>query len=247
MTEENQVVEVVEETVAEYSETEQEAIDHGWNPEGVEGKKNLSAEEFMDRKPLYDELHGLKKTTRKLQDGMEAMKQMQAGIRAREREKVISELQSQKKEALESENYDAVIAIDDKIAEERASEDAPINNTAFEEWVDSNEWYHQDPEMKEYADLIGAGYNQQNPNKTPVDIYKYVEDEVKKRYPAKFENPNRSQPNSVESASRGRSGKGGAKHRVADLPENDRRIMDTIVRTGTMSKEEYLKEYFGEG
>lgn len=40
---------VAEESTPEYSEIELEAIEHGWNPEGVEGKRNLSAEEFLDR------------------------------------------------------------------------------------------------------------------------------------------------------------------------------------------------------
>ena len=76
----------------EYTEAELEAIEHGWNPDGAEGKRNLSAEEFMDRQPLYDDIRSLKKQTRKLQDGIEAMKQMQDGIRHRERQQVIAEL-----------------------------------------------------------------------------------------------------------------------------------------------------------
>jgi hypothetical protein len=234
---------VVDQT-PEYSEIEQEAIDHGWNPEGVEGKKNLSAEEFMDRKPLYDELHSTKKQIRKLQDGMEAMKTMQEGIRAREREKTIRELQQQKKVALESENYDAVLQIDDAIAQERTAEAEPVSNVAFETWVDENEWYHQDQDMKKYADMIGAGYYQQNPKVPMSEVYEYVTSEVKKRYQDKFENTHRQRPNPVEGAGKGRTNTS-KKHSVRDLPEEDRQIMKTIIRTGTMTEEEYLKDYFG--
>ena len=35
------------EATPEYTEIEQEAMGFGWNPEGVEGKKNLTAEEFV--------------------------------------------------------------------------------------------------------------------------------------------------------------------------------------------------------
>ena len=51
----------------DYSDVELEAIEHGWNPDGVEGKRNLSAEEFMDRKPLYDKIHATEKKLRRLE------------------------------------------------------------------------------------------------------------------------------------------------------------------------------------
>jgi hypothetical protein len=229
----------------EYSEVEQKAIELGWNPEGVEGKPFLSAEEFVGRQPLYDDIRSLKKQQRKLQEGIEAMKEMQKGIRERERTKVLNELKAQKKLALENENYDAVIEIDDQIAEHKAAKDEPQQNEQFEAWVENNEWYHQDSEMKQYADMIGAGYFQTNPNKKPEEVFEYVTKEVKTRFAEKFGNPNRSRPNPVEGASRGRP-KGGAKHKVSDLPPDARSIMNTILRTGTMTEAEYLKDYFGE-
>ena len=237
--------EEIEETSAgEYTEVENSAIEHGWNPEGVEGKANLSAEEFMGRQPLYDDIRSLKKSNRKLQDGIEAVKQMQEGIRVREREKTIAELKNQKRQALEEENYDAVINIDDQIAAEQVVE-APANNLAFENWVDGNEWYHQDQDMKAYADMIGAGYYQQNPKKDMGSVYEYVEKEVKQRFPDKFNNSKRDIPSPVEGAGNGRRGRSSASsYNEKDLPEQDRQIMRTIVRSGTMTKAEYLKEYF---
>ena len=231
----------------EYSEIEMQAMEHGWNPEGAEGKRNLTAEEFMDRQPLYDDIRSLKKQTRKLQEGIEAMKAMQEGIRQREREKTIKELQAQKKQALETEDYDTVVDIDDRIAAERANT-GQTPNVAFEQWVDSNEWYHQDDDMREYADMIGAGYYSKNPARPVEEVYKYVTKEVKARFPEKFgDNPKRSQPTPVEGANKGRAGRStSAKYSAKDLPEQDRRIMETIVRSGTMTKDEYLKSYFGE-
>jgi len=234
--------EVTTESGDELSEIEQEAISHGWNPEGVEGKKNLSAEEFMDRQGLYDDIRGLKKQNRKLLDGMEAMKEFQNTIRVKERERVLNELKAAKKVALENENYDAVVQIDDRIAETKAQENPPTN-TAFEKWIDDNDWYHQDTDMKQYADMIGTGYFQQNPNKSMDDVYLYVSDEVKKRFPDKFGNPKREQPNPVEGASKGRV-KTSKKYSARDLPEHDREIMKTIVRSGAMTEAAYLKEYF---
>lgn len=230
--------------VENYTESEIQAMEHGWNPEGVEGKKHLSAEEFLDRQPLYDDIRSLKKQTRKLQDGIEAMKTMQDGIRAREREKTIRELQASKKVALENENYDAVLEIDEYIAATRAEPIGPKTNVVFEQWVDKNEWYHEDTERRQYADMIGAAIYQKNPNRPINEVYAEVGKEVRARFPEKFGNNNRERPSPVEGAGKGRTGRTSSKYSARDLPEGDRKIMETIVRSGAMTKDEYLKEYF---
>jgi hypothetical protein len=195
---------------------------------------------------LYDDIHSLKKKARKQEEAIEAMKKMQEGIRIREREKTINELKQQKKLALEQENYDAVIQIDDKIAEEQAAPTEQAPNLAFESWVEENPWYHQDSEMKDYADMLGEGYYNRNPSKNVEDVYRYVGEEVRKRFPDKFRNTARDNPNPVEGANNGRRGKSASSnYSVRDLPENDRQIMRTIVRSGAMTEAEYLKEYFG--
>ena len=145
MSEQEQEVIVKEEVVeTEPTEIEKEAMEHGWTPDGVEGKRNLSAEEFMDRKPLYDDLKAQKRQIKRLQEGFEAMTQHSAGIAERERAKAIKELKEAKKAALENENYDAVVEIDEQIADTKAQDTAPKTNNIFVGWVEENEWYNQD-------------------------------------------------------------------------------------------------------
>lgn len=236
---------VAEESTPEYSEVELEAIEHGWNPEGVEGKRNLSAEEFLDRQPLYDDLRSQKKQIKRLNEGVEALKKHYETQLERDRTRIINELKAAKKAALESENYDAVIDIDDQIAETQAQAKKPATNEDFSDWVEDNEWYNTDSEMKEYADMVGAGYYQNHPNKSVSEVYNYVSDEVKKRFPEKFGgNPARQKPSPVEGAAKGRQGTS-KQYSEKDLPEQDRQIMNTIVRSGAMTKQEYLKQYFG--
>ena len=236
--------EYVEES-PELSEIEQEATLHGWKPEGAEGKRTLSAEEFMDRQPLYDDNKSMKRQIKRLQEGMDALKTHQGKIRADERTKVIQELQQAKVRAMEEENYNAVVQIDDKIAETRAEAQAdvlePVTNNAFESWVEGNDWYNQDPEMKEYADMIGNGYASQNPNKDLSDVYEIVTKEVKQRFKHKFQNPLSDTSSPVEGARRGSTTS--SKLRASDLPEMDRQIMKSIIRAGGITEEEYLKEY----
>jgi hypothetical protein len=237
--------EVVEEEPVELSEVEEEATLHGWKSEGVEGKRTLSAEEFMDRQPLYDDAKAMKKQIKRLQEGMDALKTHQGKVRVDERAKVVAELQQAKVRALEEDNYEAVVQIDDKIAETRADAAAdvlePVTNGAFEDWEAANSWYNQDPEMKEYADMIGNGYAAQNPNKDLSEVYDRVTSEVKKRYAKKFSNPASNASSPVEAAHRG--GRTSSKLRKSDLPEQDRRIMDSIIRAGGITEAEYLKEY----
>lgn len=233
-----------EETTEQPTEVELEAIEHGWSSEGVEGKRNLTAEEFMDRQPLYDDLRSQKKQIKRLQEGQEALKKHYTAQAERDRARVIEELKAAKKSALESENYDAVVDIDDRIAETKAQTTETPTNEEFNNWVDENNWYNQDKEMHEYADMIGSGYAQNNPSKPLGDVYAYVSSEVKKRYPDKFGNPQRSRATPVEGATKGRQSTS-KQYSEKDLPEQDRQIMQTIVRSGAMSKQDYLKEYFG--
>ena len=233
------------------TEVEEAAIGMGWNPEGVEGKRNLSAEEYIDRQPLYDDIRSLKKQTRKLQAGVEALKESHSHVRAAATEQAIKNLQEQKKYALENDQYDEVIKIDDAIATERAAVDEPEGNEAFDNWIESNEWYNQNEALRDYADTIGAGYLSKNPKKDLNDVYEYVRKETEARYPEEFggnsapdTDGNRRRNNPVEGAGKGRAG-GGSRYSARDLPEADQRIMNTIVRSGVMTKEEYLKDYFG--
>jgi hypothetical protein len=234
------------------SDIETQAADMGWTPEGVEGKRNLTAEEFVDRQGLYTDIKNLKKSNKKLQDGLDATLKMQDGIRERERAKVIKELHAEKKEALEEENYDKVIKIDEDLATARAEATTDVPNRAFDGWVEDNPWYRSNTEMQQFADMMGAGINQANDKLPMADVYAKVRAEVEKRFPEEFETGNaaRRRQSAVEGAGQGRQGAGGGgkptRYSVADLPAQDREIMKTVRRATGMSEQDYLKSYFGQ-
>jgi len=232
-------IEIPNEDAPAYTEEEQRAMDMGWKASGVEGKENLTAKEFIGRQPIYDDLRSLKKAHKRDRESIEAMKSMIEGVRERERAKTIQELNAQKKRALEEENYDGVIAIDEKIAEERKVVE-PQSNPAFDAWIESNDWYTTETDMKTYAEDIAAGYSSRNPNKSPTEIYAYVTEETKIRFPDFFKETIR--PNPVEGAKRGRGG--GVQYSTNDLNETERGIMKTLIRDGVYkSEQEYMKAY----
>ena len=100
--------------------------------------------------------------------------------------------------------------------------------------------YEKDSEMRRYADSIGMGYAQANPGMDPEDVLKYVSEEVKIRFRDKFENPNRRKPNAVEGG--GGAARASGKTNQIELTDDERRVMNTFVRQGIMSKEEYIEE-----
>ena len=107
----------------------------------------------------------------------------------------------------------------------------------FIAWANENKWYNTDQEMRQFADAVGIGYSQSNPGSDPQDVLQYVTAQVKSRFKEKFVNPNRTKPNSVEGNSTPAASKG-----QIELTDDERKVMNTFVRQGVMTKEEYLAE-----
>jgi len=247
----NEAEEATEDVVTELSEEEQSAIEKGWNPEGVEGKKHLSAEEFLDRQKLYDDLHSLKRQNKRLQGDIENINKYQEQIRDDERKKVVAELKIQKRDALEEGDHDRVVEIDDRLADERekakAEKTEVKSNEDFEEWIAENDWYQNDTELREEADIYGEVYWAKNPTKTRDQVYKAVSSHIKRSYKEKFENPKRAKASPVDSGTNSGTQKKPAKSKYSakDLPSDQRSIMKTILRTTKgLTEEQYLKDYF---
>jgi len=248
----DEVVEDIVEESPEYSDIEAQAIEKGWKPEGVEGKRNLSAEEFLDRQTLYDDLHSVKRKNKRLENDLQNVIKYQDQIRADERKKVMAELKLRKREALDEGDHDRVIEIDEQIAEERekAKEDKKQSSSSvnedFEIWVADNSWYNTDDELRAEADVYGEVYWNKNPTKTRDEVYKAVSAYIKRSFSDKFENTRRSKPAAVDSTNNSGVRKSAkTKYSEKDLSSEERDMMRTILRTTPgMTKEEYLQSYF---
>ena len=135
-----------DEEVVDYSEVEQEAMKHGWRPDGVDGKRNLSAEEFMDRKPLFDRMHKQDKKIKQLEEGLNAALEHDQLMRKRMHEQHVQELEAARKEAFENADYDKFDKVDKEIrqAEKDYVEPEPAaasqENTeeVFKDWSGEN-------------------------------------------------------------------------------------------------------------
>jgi hypothetical protein len=242
----------------EYSEVEQEAMAQGWSPEGAEGKRNLTAEEYLDRKPLYDKLHKQGKQIKKLDEKFEAMQKHEGMVRDRMHEDHVKELETAKRTAYEEMDFDKADEISNEIVEakvEHAKADEPVINiqedvqATLEEWVGENSWYKENDFLQRQAEKEGKVYRLDNPNASFEDVLDHISKTVKKDFPEKFQNMNRQKPSTVEGGAQGARRKPATpkKKTVKDLPEEAIPVMKTLIQAGAFkTQDDYVNDYFNQ-
>ena len=110
----------------------------------------------------------------------------------------------------------------------------------FVEWQGRNQWYATDEDLREFADATGLVYFNKNPGLSPQQVLKYVEEKVKKQYPDKF-GVRKAAPNPVAGVG-DKTTKKGPKGSDIELDDMEREIMNTLVKSGTMTEVEYKQE-----
>lgn len=243
--------ETTKESAPELSADEQRAMEHGWRPkEEFEGdtKKWVSAEEFLRRGELFDKIDVM---GRDLRDTKKALKMLQAHheqLRETEFKTAVQSLKERKKQAYEEGDHDQLIEIDDQLLNIREAEKAEKfakqqeqaqPDPRFVQWVGRNVWYTSDAELRNFGDEVGVVYARTNPDKSPDEVLSYVEKRVRTAFPDKFTNPNRAKPSSVSTGTAPRSAKSEDSYQLSD---DERRVMNTFVRQGIMTKEEYIAD-----
>ena len=231
---------------------EDRAREQGWRPkEEFDGdpSKWVSAETFVAKGELIDRIEQLGKKLKDSEKTIKMLSEHHSKVKESEFKRAVEFLKQQKKQAYENGDVDRILELDDKIAEVRETQkaqkqqeqvnEAPESHPAFQSWVSENKWYETDSEMRADADTFGEAYARNNQDKTPAEVLEYVTKKIKKAYPEKFTNPNRNKPTGVESGSGNRQG---SSRDTFTLTEEEAKVMNTFVRNGVMTKEEYLKE-----
>lgn len=237
----------------EYSDAELKAMQSGWKPKDQysgDESKWVDAEEFNRRGELFGKIDVLSRELKESKKALRMLQEHHAKVRDTEYQRALTQLKAEKKAAYEEGNVDRIVEIDDQIAEVKASkkvEEEAIRQQVnqpdprFMAWVDRNSWYAQDAEMRTFADATGTAYAANNPNKDPEEVLEYVAGKVRKAFPEKFVNPNRTKPSAVEgSAASAKSAS--TKKESYSLSEEEARVMHTFVRQGIMTKEEYIEQ-----
>ena len=251
MTEENKTEEVAEKPADKpVDQYEQKALDMGWRPrEEFHGEDEdfIDAKEFVRRKPLFDKIESLNGAVRNTQSTVSALMEHNRKIEQAAYDRAVKALRADQKAAASEGDIVKVQEIQEEIDEhkERAAQ-APTQTAPaalpveVTNWIAKNSWYTRDGRMKATADAIGLEGNQQGLRGQP--LLDYIEKEVRKEYPQKFTNPNRDRASSVEGNGSGKSS--GARSSGDDYALNDqeKRIMENLVRSKTMTKSEYIKQ-----
>jgi hypothetical protein len=261
MTEEVKVVEttpeVKEEVKApEYTALEQRAMEQGWRPKDEfngDEETFVDAKEFLGRQPLFDKIETSQKEVKQLRKALENFKNHYTKVKETEYNRALAALKSERKSALENGDGDRFELIDAEIknVEQQVQEvkqaheaplvqDTPQEPIEFVHWKNRNGWYDKMQYMRVYADELGTTLHQQGVK--PAEVLKQVEVAVRKKFPDEFVNPRKASAPAVEegrgssTASRGNSFKD-------KLPADARSIMNSLVRSGTMTEEEYIADF----
>lgn len=259
MTEETQVIENTEVTENQTeqvvpSKWEQVAIDQGWKPkEEWEGDPDdwRPAKEFVERGELFSKISGQNNEIKELRKALNYLVDHHKKVKETEYSRALTELKAMKKEALVEGDPDKVVEVDEAISQLKEQQKSVEANSQevqgnrqpspmFVEFVKHNTWYISDPEMKEFADEVGIGYFNTHPGASEADTYKHVLSRVQKQFPDRFQRKVTSQ--SVEGAAANSSVTAKTSAKEYPLTEDERRTMMTFVRSGVMTKENYITE-----
>ena len=154
----------------------------------------------------------------------------------------------------DTEAYQEVKKQRDKLKEPEKPVEQPVTNNDFEEWHKKNEWFAPDVENPGKADLEATDYANRTaqsllaktPNIPPEQLFSRVEKVVRKRFPDKFENPNRKKATMVDSGSH--AGESETKS-WGDLPQEAKTAYKRAAQRvknvgGELKKEDFVNDYF---
>jgi hypothetical protein len=246
-------VESNENNEPQLTEIELRAQEAGWVPKeeylkrpDAEEHKWVEAGEFLRRGELFKKIEDQNKQLKDVKNALAELKKLHGQVKEVEYKRALETLREQKKAALVDGDADAVIAVDDKIAavreqmlEEKKAPAQDVNDGSehpqFVAWKDRNNWYNTSEPMRAYADTLGVRLARSGMSQE--EVLRQVEIEVKKEFPHKFQNPNQRRAGTVE-AGDNRS----TPTSKFQLTAEERKTMNTFVRTGVMTEKEYIEK-----
>ena len=243
---------------------EERAKLQGWVPMEEfrgESEKWKPAGEFLkigeDRWPIQNErirtletrlgstLEKLDRQDRSIKDFVE----FQKGRDQRAVETAKKELKEEQLAAVKDADPEKFLQLEKQIGDleketEKKPEDKLEPPPGYDEWCAENEWYEADLELTAYADQIAGLIQRQTPGLKGKAFFDKVGVEVKKKYPEKFENPNRIKSSAVEGAGGGDGGGKVEKKAYSNLPAEAKAACDQFVQDiPGFTKEQYCKDY----
>lgn len=232
---------------------ELKAMSMGWRPkEEFHGDEEdfIDAKEFVRRQPLFEKIEAQNRQIKNVTKALQSFKEHYTNVEQAAVQRAIAQLKAQRKEALSDGDGDRFELLDDEIkkAETKVLEieqvknqpvvDEGIVNPEWTAFQTRNPWYNNTGYMRKFADDYGTQLASQG--LAPTEVLKQVEEAVRKEFPHKFTNPNKDLAPRVEQ-SRGTS-KPSGKQDDSFLTEQERKVMNDLVRSGLLTKEKYIAD-----
>ena len=233
----------------------EKAMELGWRPqEEWDGAPEdfIEAKEFVRRQPLFDKISGLSKTVKQLEQALDAFKVHHSRVKENEYNRALEQLKKARRQAISDGEAEQALQIEDKIEEiegqkqdfeeelRKQPQTSRSPDPAFTSWMQANPWYQKDRAMTAFADKLGIELKQSGMSNDEILVE--VTKEVRAEFKHKFTNPKREAPSAVEAGGR-KAAKAADETDTSGMTEQDIQIMNRIVRSGAMTKAEYLKEY----
>lgn len=230
------------------SPVQEQALSQGWVPKDEykgDPEKWVEAAEFLRRGELFAKIEHQNRELKDVKRALHEIGKMHAQVKEIEYKRALDTLRAQKKVALEEGDADAVIAAEEAIDAVKEHQRAVINepqvqesgelHPEFMEWKSKNSWYENDPDLNAWANGLAPSLQAQG--LTPSQILVKLGQDVKTKFPNKFQNPRQSRPSPVEGG-----GRSGASSSTFVLTPEERRIMQTLVRQEVMTEEKYIAD-----
>lgn len=254
------------ETEVNLSPDEEKASSRGWMPkekwveQGNDEADWKPAKVFIEHGDMIGKIRSLEKKTIEADRALQFLHKKNQEIYQTGYQAAISQLRAEKREALAEGDLVKADELDEKIdvtkqeMQRALSQPAPVTNQRQQvdpehvEWLQRNPWYN-DGVMQKFADALAIEYIRVNNGQVSAgDVRDFVEKEVKKEFPQKFRKTTQAAPN-PDGEGRGLSGKKNdsldsrlAKAK-ADMTEEQRSIMKTMLRSTGMTEKKYLELY----
>lgn len=246
-------IESAEGTQPQYSDVEKQAMEKGWKPkEEYQGdpERWRSAETFLALEEPLKRIEQQSKELKAVRAALEAFKDHHTKVKETEYNRALKSLQDARKKAMIEGDTETALALEEKVEEVKAEKEQIIAegrrpvpqaeqgyNPEFQSWLNKNSWYESNKAMRAVADKIGLDYH--NEGKSPSEVLRLVEQEIRNEFPHKFQNDKAKRPMSVEPS--GRSGNPSGAESFT-LTETERDVMRKFVRNGVMTEKEYIAE-----
>jgi hypothetical protein len=246
-------VEVADAPAAETSSdpVESKARELGWKPlqeYGGDPRKWVEARVWVENKPLVDQVRAHKQTVREQQKTIEALNRHYKQVHETAYRKALSDLDQQKEKAVLEQDVDKVRALDQQIAQtqsEQIKTQPVVQSTvdpAYTDWISANQQIRGDAELWTFACAYEAQLSSTRPDLDLEARLEKVEAATRKAHPEKFANPRRQQPPMMEGAAMSAPGNGKKSFGVNDLTPLERQTMARLVRNGTLTQDEYVRD-----